>query len=132
MDLRGEVAVVEIEPVGTAVARLALLRMKSFTTDSPALCRIDDRRQGVGHNVEVGRNFQAVELDVIAGVHDDAQRRRFHGLVKAEKQFRGADAACESGDFSFFDWRHEMAAKNTKENLTQRSQRTQRPERKER
>src|SRR5207245_5088529 len=58
--------------------------MKSFTTDSPALCRIDDPRQGVGHNVEVGRNFQAVELDVIAGVHDDAQRRRFHGTCGAE------------------------------------------------
>ena len=53
MDVRGEVAVAEIEPAGAPKGGEALERVKRFAAIAPAFCRIDDSRERVSDDVEV-------------------------------------------------------------------------------
>ena len=87
MDVSGEVAVAQVEPIGAPIAGEAFQSMKRFPTNPPAFCGIDDSRQGVSHDVEVRRNLQAVENDVVAGVDNDRQQARVHHFIKTEEQF---------------------------------------------
>ena len=110
MNVRGQVPVAQIKPVGSAVGRQPLQRMERFPPNPPAFGRIDDSRQRIRHNVEIRRNFQPVQDNVIPGVDDDAQRRRVHHLVEPKKQLRRPDAAAQRGyraAFENFDGSHE-------------------------
>ena len=99
MDVRGQIAVAEIEPVGAAEDGQALQHMKCFVREIPSLLRIDDSSQRVGDDVEVGRDFQAVQHDVVAGVYDRRSVRSDpEHVVEAEQKFGGADAAGQRGD----------------------------------
>ena len=71
MNVRGQVAIAEIEPVDAAEHREPLQRVKGLAAEAPAFRRIDDAGERVSHDVEVGRNFQAVKSDVVAGVDDE-------------------------------------------------------------
>src|ERR1700746_1393103 len=96
--------------------------MECFSANSPSFCRVDDSRERVRHDVKIGRDFQAVEFDIIAGVDDDGQAGRGRNLEKAIKQFRSANTAADRRDFMeslAFDERHETAAEMAKTNLTQ-------------
>jgi len=53
MDMRGEVTIAEIEPIGAPIAGQTFERMKSFTSKSPALSSIHNSRERVGDDVEV-------------------------------------------------------------------------------
>lgn len=56
--------------------------MKGFSADAPTRRGIDDSGKRIRDDVEVGRNFQAVEDDVIAGVDDDGERMGIHRVVE--------------------------------------------------
>src|SRR6202022_1082243 len=84
MDVRGEIAVAEIEPVAAAKHSEALKGVKGFSAVSPALGGFNNARERVGNNVEVGRDFQAVERYVVAGVDDYRERARVRDIVEAE------------------------------------------------
>ncbi len=73
MDMRCQIAVAEIEPVRTAERGEPFQSVKGFATESPALRGVDDASKRIGDDVEVGRDFQAVESNVVAGVDDDRQ-----------------------------------------------------------
>ncbi len=75
-DVRGEVAVAEAEPLGPdAVRRQFLLDREGLPGPAPALLLVDATAEGVHHGVEVGTDFQAEEMDVVAGVPDDGDLR---------------------------------------------------------
>ena len=102
MNMRGEIAIAEIEPDFAAVDAEALQKMKRFAAHAPARGGIDETSERVGNDVEVRRNFQAVQDDVVTSVDDDRQIVRIHRPVETEEQLGCADAAGESGDFEFF------------------------------
>src|SRR6266550_4269292 len=96
--------------------------MECFSANSPSFCRVDDSRERVRHDVKIGRDFQPVEFDIIAGVEDDGQAGGGRNFVKAQKQSRSANTAAERRDFtefSTFDEWHETAAEMARMNLTQ-------------
>ena len=66
MNVRGQVAVAQIEPVCTAISGQPLQRMEGLVTNSPALCWIHNPRKRVRHDIQIGRDFQAVKNDVVA------------------------------------------------------------------
>lgn len=102
MDVRGEIAIAKIEPGFAAIDAESFQEMKRFAAHAPAFGGIDDAGQRVRDDVQVGRNFQAVQDDVIAGIDDDGEVVRIHGAIKTEKQFRCADTAGKSCDREFF------------------------------
>ena len=87
MDVGGQVSVAEVEPIGAAVGGQAFQGMKSFGAQAPAFSWIDHPRERVGDDIQVRRDLQAVEDNVVACVDDDRQKGRVHLFVKAEEQF---------------------------------------------
>src|SRR4029077_15504846 len=85
MNVRGEVTITEVEPVGAAIEGEALECVKCFPAKTPAFCGIDDARKGVGHDIEIGRDLQAVKNNIVAGVYDDGHRARVHDVVEAQE-----------------------------------------------
>ncbi len=106
MNMRGEVAIAEIEPSFAAVYGEALEEMKSFAAHAPAFRGIDDSGERVGDDVQIGGNFQTVHNDVVAGVNDDGEVARIHRMGEAEEKLRCSDTAGKSRDREFFCERH--------------------------
>ena len=71
--MRPQVAVAEIEPRRFPIALQHRQACKGIATDAPAALFVDQPTQGIGHNIDIGRNMQAVEFDVIARIADDGQ-----------------------------------------------------------
>ena len=80
--------------------------MKRFAAHAPARGGIDDTSERIGNDVEVRRNFQAMQDDVVTGVHDDREVVRVHCPVESEEQLGCTNAAGESGNLEFFCGRH--------------------------
>src|SRR5258708_36097780 len=57
MDVSGEGAGAQGEPIGAPIAREAFQGMKGFPANAPAFLGIDDSRQGIRDDVEVRRNL---------------------------------------------------------------------------
>ncbi len=106
VNVGGEIAIAEIEPSFAAIGAEPLEEMKSFTAHAPAFGGIDDSGERVRNDVEVGRNFQTVHDDVVAGVDDDGEAVWIHGMVEPEQKFRCPDTAGESSDRNFFCGTH--------------------------
>jgi hypothetical protein len=83
MNVGSKIAITEIEPVDPAEHREPFQRVEGLAAKSPAFCRVDDAGQRVGHDVEVRRNFQPVEGDVIAGIDDRGEARGVGDVVEA-------------------------------------------------
>src|SRR5260370_22034829 len=113
LDMRCQIAVAEIEPVRTAERGEAFQSVKGFATESPALRGVDDASKRISDDVEVGRDFQAVQSNVVAGVDDDCQCAGIHQLVQAEEEFGGAYAASQGGDGFRFRGRHDLASSHS-------------------
>ena len=101
VNVGGEIAIAEIEPGFTAVDAESFEEMKGFAAYAPAGRGIHDPGERVGDDIEVGRNFQAVEDDVVAGVDDDSEGVGIHCMIETEEKFRRADTTCEGGDREF-------------------------------
>src|SRR5216684_49757 len=113
MDMRCQIAVAEIEPVRTAERGEPFQSVERFATESPALRGVDDASKRIGDDVEVGRDFQTVESNVVAGVDDDRQCAGIHQLVQTEEEFGGAYATGEGGDGFPFRDRHDLASSHS-------------------
>ena len=79
-----------------------LQRMEGITLNPPPLVSVMQTGQGVGHDVEIGRDMQAMQVDVIAGVADDDQLLGVHHFHQALQEFRGTDATREHCDHIAF------------------------------
>jgi len=58
VNVGGQVAVAQVEPVFTAESNEAFQGVKRFAAKAPALFRIDEASQGVGDDIEVGEIFR--------------------------------------------------------------------------
>ena len=73
--MRGEVAIAKSEPRLAVKALERRQRVERFAVEAPALRAIHRVRERVGHGVDIGRDVQAVEGFVVAGIDDDSQPR---------------------------------------------------------
>src|SRR5512136_816522 len=99
MDMGGEVAVTEIEPIFAAEESEAFEGVEGLAAKAPTFCRINDAGESVGHDIEVGRDFQSMKDDVVTGIDDDGEKAGIHHFIKAEQQFGGANSTSEAGYF---------------------------------
>jgi hypothetical protein len=106
VNVGSEITIAEIEPSFAAISAEPLEEMKSFTAHAPAFGGINHTGQRIGDDIEVGRDFQTVHDDVVAGVDDDGEVVRIHGMVEPEQKFRCPDTAGESSDRNFFCGTH--------------------------
>ena len=72
-------------------------RVRGVVPDPPAPRRVDQPGQGVRDRVEVGRDVQAEQLDVVGDVADHGDVPRRHDLHEPVEEAGGADAAREHG-----------------------------------
>src|SRR5215467_7538474 len=101
--MRGQVAVSKIEPIRAAVNRQTVQCMESLSSKAPPLCGIHNPRKRVRHDVQIWRDFQSMQNDIVPGVDDDRQLRRVHHLVEAQQQLRRANSASKRGYLAAFE-----------------------------
>src|SRR5205823_4309010 len=93
------IAIAEIEPIHATEDGEAFQQVERLAAEAPAFFRVDDACEGVGDDIEVRANFQAVERDVVAGVYDGGHCRWIgKNIVEAEEEFGSTYAAGERRD----------------------------------
>jgi hypothetical protein len=95
VQMRGQIAIAEIEPRRFAKARHPTKGVKRLVGQPPAACEVDHAGERVADRVEVGRNVEPPDLRVVARVDDDGQIARVEELGEPPHQLRGARAARE-------------------------------------
>jgi hypothetical protein len=61
--------------------------MERFAAEAPSLFGVDNASERIRDDVQVGRNLQSVQNDIVAGIHDDRKIPRIEFFVKTEKKF---------------------------------------------
>src|SRR5437016_11396658 len=84
--------------------------MECFSANSPSFCRVDDSRERVRHDVKIGRDFQPVEFDIIAGVDDDGQAGGGRNFTLCGGHILPIYDGCLKEGIGVVDLRHEQAA----------------------
>ena len=69
-----------------------------FLGQAPAFFRVNGIGQGIRHRVQVGRNRQAEEFFVIAGIDDHAQVCLRHDPHDPSQEARSTHTAGQGGD----------------------------------
>ncbi len=92
-DVQRQVAVAQREPVGRPELAQPGHALQRVAGDAPALRSVDQAGQRAGDNIEVGRNIQPVQLEVVAGVDDRGHILGRGDLHQAFEKARGADTA---------------------------------------
>ena len=96
--MRAEVPVAEPEPRVLAVALEHAHRGPRLVADAPAALVVEQPGEHVHDRVVVGHHEQAVAVDVVARVDDDAQLARLEDLLEPVGELRPARAAGEDDD----------------------------------
>ena len=73
MDMEGEVAIAELEPVRCADLAELVERVPALASESPSAFTVAESRECVEERVVVGADGEAMQLKVVARVGDDAQ-----------------------------------------------------------
>src|ERR1041385_1195340 len=95
-DMAREVAVAELEPGFFAVLAEPFERRKRVAAHAPALFSVNAPRERVRDRVQVGRDVQPVQNDIVAGVADDRELFRRGFVRQALDQLRAAGASREN------------------------------------
>ncbi len=95
--VRGEVLVAQREPGVLAEAGHLLERRVRLAAQAPAALLVVQAGERVQHRVDVRGDVQAVQLGVVADVHDDVEGVRGQRSRHAVGQAGAADAAGEQG-----------------------------------
>ena len=94
--MEGEVAVAEEEPGLAAERRQRRHEGAALPRPPPAGLLVREPGEGVGERVEIGADFQAEMLEVVAGVgHDREAAGVVQHVAEAERELGAADAARE-------------------------------------
>src|SRR5438094_870612 len=92
VEMRGEVAVAQVEPrLGAEVAH-RLEAAERLAREAPAAGRVEPTRERVHHGVEVGGNVETPDLGVITGIADHGERTPRHRAREAAQELRRARA----------------------------------------
>jgi len=94
----GDVLIAQLKPRFFAQPFQSIQRVEGVSGNAPSALAVHDSGKRIEHCVHVGRNVQAVELSVIAGIDDDGDLLRRHDCGKAFEEFCGADAARQDCD----------------------------------
>ncbi len=97
-EVKTEVEVTEHEPPLPAPGPCGLERPPGLAGTAPAALRVVQAREGVQHRVEVGRDVEAEDLEVVADVADDRQLARCEHVVEPGRELGAADSAREEHD----------------------------------
>ena len=107
IQVRREVAVTQAEPRRAggrgewphiAVALQSVHRLPALAGQTPARLGVDRSREGVGDGVEVGADVEAVQHDVVTGVHDRGDVGGRGHVNEARQEPGGAHATGKHGD----------------------------------
>src|SRR5450432_4039293 len=98
MEMRGDIAIPQLEPVIGSQGPQSLQAMKGISVDTPSVLRVGETGQRVGNGVEIGRNVQPVHLRVIRRVSDDPQPLGIDHSGQSIEKPRGADASRQRDD----------------------------------
>src|SRR5438034_443865 len=97
VEMRGEVAVAQVEPrLGAEVAH-RLEAAERLSRQAPAARRVQPARERVHHGVEVGGDVEAPDLGVVTGVADHGERIPGARGREAAQELRRARAARDRG-----------------------------------
>ena len=97
LDAPGEIAVPEVEP-HVRPERPQRVHHREAVLAQPPAALVDRVGQPEGHEIGVGRDVRAVDLDVIAAVGDHAQALRGDHIGHPARELRPAGAASEHDD----------------------------------
>src|SRR5262249_15054223 len=98
MEMRGEIAVTEIEPCRLAEADHLAERATALIAQAPAATLVDEPGQGIADRVEVGGDVQPPDQRVVARVADDGEHARFNQRIQASQELGGAGATGEGDE----------------------------------
>jgi hypothetical protein len=90
--VQADVAIAEDEPVGAAEPPHDAERLPRVAVDAPALLGMDDAGERVEARVQVRRDVQAQQLDVVADVADDRHGLGADRVGQPEREAGPADA----------------------------------------
>ena len=93
-----EVPVAELEPGLRAEAGRRLARVPALAGPAPAALLVEHAGEGVEDRVEVRRDMQADDLEVVADVADNGHVRGVDRLGEGAGEARAAEPAGENGD----------------------------------
>ena len=97
-EVETEVAVADAEPVLSAPVRCGFERGPALVGPPPAALRVDQIAERVEQAVEVWRDVEAEDLDVVADVADHGQLARLEDLLQATREAGAAAATREQDD----------------------------------
>ena len=95
--MQAQVAVAELEPGLTGERSHGLERIPALPGATPAPFLVGEAAERVEHAVEIRRNAEAEDLDVVANVAHDGYVVRFEYRYDAAKEARPSDATREDG-----------------------------------
>src|SRR5580658_520467 len=107
MNVRGQIAVAEIEPRLAAIAPQPFERGERVAGKPPAGGGVYNSRQRIDDGINIRANREAVQFGVVAGIDDDGKIFRRHGARKSQQEFGGSDSSCQRSEF-YVRMRHEM------------------------
>ena len=96
--MKTEIAVAELEPVGRAESRHGVERVPRLAGAAPAALLVGDSCERVEHAVEIRRDAQAEELEVVADVDDRRDALGAERLDEGAYELRAAEAAAQRDD----------------------------------
>ena len=95
MNVEGEVAIAELEPVRCADFAELVERVPAFAGEPPSAFTVAESSECVEERVVVGTDGEAMQLKVVARVGDDAQFTAQECAVEAVAKLCAADPASE-------------------------------------
>ena len=96
--MQADVAVAELEPRLAAVCGRRLERVPRLVRAPPATLVVRQPGECVEHAVEVGRDRETEDLEIVADVDDRGHVCGVEHVDETAQETRATDAACENGD----------------------------------
>ncbi len=93
-----QIPVAELEPCVVSQAPQLFEHDKGVASDPPTVVRIAQARQRVSDRVDIGRNMEAVNDRVVAGIADDGELSGIDFSGEAFDELGAAGAAGESDE----------------------------------
>ena len=99
-----EISITESEPTRAAVLFEHRTCLPRFVAEAPTGVGVDGPGEGVGHGVEVGRDVQPVQNEVITHVDDRRHLGSVDDFEQCAQHSSRTDAAGDDGDHEIQAW----------------------------
>lgn len=99
MNVRRQIAIAQVEPRRTPVCGQLIVRPERLIAKAPSRLWIHQVGQRIGDDIQIGRDGQSMENDVVAGIDDDGEIARIQCAVQTDEKLRRAYPTCQRDDF---------------------------------